>query len=65
MISSVQNELVFDANELPTGFGRYQKAPFGFGIEPDRADVQEAKESPQGVAEFERCSKRCFLGETN
>ena len=60
MISSVQNELVFDANELPTGFGRYQKAPFGFGIEPDRADMQEARRARKGSGNLDGAAKDVF-----
>jgi hypothetical protein len=60
MISSVQNELVFDANELPTGFGRYQKAPFGFGNEPDRADMQEARRARKGSGNLDGAAKDVF-----
>ena len=60
MILSVQNELVFDANELPTGFGRYQKAPLEFGIEPDRADMQEARRARKGSRDLDGAAKDVF-----
>lgn len=60
MIPSVQNELVFDANELPTGFGNTPKAPFGFGIEPDRADRQEATRARKTSRNLEGAAKDVF-----